>query len=402
MNVFTRILEEYAESGMGAGVSARITHKGEDIYRGAAGYADIEAQKPFTCGDVIRIYSLSKMVNAVAALKLFEQGYFSLDDPVHTFVPAFREAKVLSYFNRDVPVIKPAKNDVTMRHLFTMTAGYTYPQIAVMAETPRRYMDAASHSAKLFARMIEERDGGETLTTKKMVEALAEIPMCFEPGEGFVYGLCADILGGVIEAICGKKLGQYMHDEIFAPLGMKDTTFNPNEEQRERAATIYNCFDPANVAPFTSNGFKSSIERDSDGHLEICIGGLYSTLDDYSAFIQMLGNGGTYAGNRILGRKTVELMTMDHLTDVQYADFKTMWSPRGNASWGLMTRVTTSLKDSPHAFFPGTFGWGGAAGTLAVADPAEGLTLTLMTQRVPSHSYGVMTKLAQAAYATID
>jgi len=402
MNAFTRILEEYADSAMGAGVSARITHRGEDIYRGAAGYADIESKKPLSCDAVIRIFSLSKMVNAAAALKLFEQGYFTLDDPVHKFIPAFKEATVLSYFNRDVPLVKPAKNDVTMRHLFTMTAGYAYPQIAVMAETPRRYMDAAAHSTKVFTRLIEEREQGLTLTTQKMAEALATIPMCFEPGEGFVYGLCADILGGVTEAICGKKLGQYMHDEIFKPLGMRDTTFHPSEAQTDRAATIYNCRDLSDVTPFHASGLKSSIVRDSEGALEICIGGLYSTLDDYSTFIQMLGNGGSYEGKRILGRKTVELMTMDHLTETQYADFKKMWSPRGNASWGLMTRVTTSLKNSPHAFFPGTFGWGGAAGTLAVADPGEGLTLTLMTQRVPSYSYGVMTKLMQAAYAAID
>lgn len=402
MDAFTRILQEYVDNGTCIGVSARLTHKGTDIYRGAAGYADLGAKKPFSCDNVIRIFSMSKMVYAVAALKLYEQGYFSLDDPVYKFVPAFKDAKVLSYFNRDVPVVKPVRNDVTMRHLFTMTAGYTYPKIAVMAETPRRFMDAAAHSSKLFARMIEERDNGMELTTMKMLEGLATIPMCFEPGEGFVYGLCADILGGVVEVISGKKLGQYLHDEIFAPLGMKDTTFKPSEEQIERAATIYNYADPSNVTPFDPKVLKSSLQRDNDGALEICVGGLYSTLDDYSVFIQMLCNGGSYDGTRILGRKTVELMTMDHLTAEQYADFKKMWSPRGNSSWGLMTRVTTSLTNSPQAFFPGSFGWGGAAGTQAVADPHEGVTMTLMIQRMPSDSHDIMTKLMQAAYASID
>ena len=401
MNVFTKILQDYVDSGTGVGISAKITHKGENIYRGAAGYADIAAKRPFSCDDVIRIFSLSKMVNAVAALKFFEQGYFTLDDPVYKFVPAFKDAKVLSYYNSDKPIVKPAKNDVTMRHLFTMTAGYAYPEIAVMAETPRRFMDAAAYSAKVLDRMAEEREKGIELTTRRMVEAIATIPMCFEPGESFVYGLCADVLGGVVDTICGKTLGQYMHDEIFEPLGMNDTTFNPNEQQKNRLATIYNYSDPSNVVPYDFGTAKSSLQK-STSALEICIGGLYSTLDDYSRFMQMLVNGGSLDGSRILGRKTVELMTMDHLTGQQYADFKKMWYPRGNASWGLMTRVSTSLKDSPHAFFPGTFGWGGAAGTLAVADPNEEMTITLMTQRMPSDSYGVVTKLMQAAYAAID
>ena len=118
--------------------------------------------------------------------------------------------------------------------------------------------------------------------------------------------------------------------------------------------------------------------------------------------MQMLSNGGSLHGKRVLGRKTVELMTMDHLTAEQYQDFRKYASPRGNASWGLMTRVTTSLKNSPHSFFPGTFGWGGAGGALAIADPKENLTITLMTQRIPSDSYPTLTKLAQAAYAALD
>jgi CubicO group peptidase (beta-lactamase class C family) len=396
-----RILRNYVDSGAAAGVSAKVTHKGRELFRGAAGYADIETQRPFSCDDVVRIFSLSKMIYAVAALQLFEQGFFTLEDPVYKFVPAFKDAKVLSYFGKDIPTVRYAKKDITMRHLFTMTAGFAYPEIAVTAETPRRYMDAAAYSEKVFAQALEERDLGMELTTRRMLEAIATIPMCFEPGEGFIYGLSADILGGVTACISGTSLGETLRDGIFEPLGMKDTTFTPNGDQKKRMAVIYNVSNPAVPVPYDFSAVKSSIQK-KDSPLEICVGGLYSTLDDYSGFMQMLAAGGTLNGNRVLGRKTVELMTMDQLTGAQYDDFKKMWAPRGNASWGLMTRVTTGVKDSPHAFFPGTFGWGGAAGCLAVADKSEELTVTMMTQRVPSGDYGLINRLMQAAYASVD
>jgi CubicO group peptidase (beta-lactamase class C family) len=394
-----RILQDYVDSGAAIGASAKVTYKGRELFRGTAGCADMETKRPFSCDDVVRIFSLSKMVFAVAALKLFERGFFTLEDPVYKFVPSFKDARVLSYSGGDVPAPRYAKKDVTMRHLFTMTAGFAYPEIAVTAETPRRYMDGAACSEKVFAQLQEERDKGAELTTQRVLEAIAAIPMCFEPGEGFIYGLCADILGGVTACISGKSLGEILRDEIFAPLGMKDTTFTPGGEQKKRMPVIYNLSNPAAPVPFDFSRVKSAIPK-NDSPFEICAGGLYSTLDDYSSFMQMLAAGGTLNGNRVLGRKTVELMTMDHLTSAQYADFKKMWSPRGNASWGLMTRVTTSVKDSPHAFFPGTLGWSGAAGCLAVADPHEEITVMMMTQRVPAGDYGLMNRLMQAAYAS--
>jgi CubicO group peptidase (beta-lactamase class C family) len=398
MDRFRQILQSYVDSQGGLGVSAKITHRGRELFCGAAGYADPQTKTPFSPGAVVRIFSLSKMINAVAALKLFEQGCYTLDDPLYRFVPAFKDAVVLSYAGGDRPAVRSAKNEITMRHLFTMTAGYAYPVISATAEAPRRFMDAGAYSEKAFSRLAEQRNQGMDLTTAHMLEAIAAIPMAFEPGEGFIYGLCADILGGAAAAIAGKSLGELLRQEIFIPLGMKDTSFTLGQEQKLRLATIYDLTDPANPAPFDPDTLKSSLPK-KDSPLEICIGGLYSTLEDYSRFMQMLSAGGVYAGQRILGRKTVELMTMDHLTAAQYAQFKTTRAPRGNASWGLMTRVTTSLNNSPHAFFPGSFGWAGAAGCVAIADPNEDITVTVMAQRIPADGYGLINKLSQAAYA---
>lgn len=403
MDNYTRILQEFADSCGGSGAAARITHKGKDLYRGAAGYADIESRRPMECGSVFRIFSMTKMIVGAAALKLFEQGWFQLDDPVSAFIPAYRDTKVLTYQFSDRPTLRQSSKQVTMRHLFTMTAGFAYPGIATKAETPRRCLDGAQFSAEVFEQIRrDEKNSGVPLTTRRVADYLAAIPMCFEPGEGWIYGLCADILGAVVSEISGKPLGQYIDEVICKPLGMRDTTFHPTREQLDRKATIYNCADPAKVTPLAAGPAASSIKPQATEELEICIGGMYSTLDDFSVFMQMLANGGTLGDVRILGRKTVELMAADHLTPVQHEQFRRTWYPAGFCSWGLMTRVSTSLRDARIMLFPGSFGWAGAAGTIACADPREKLSLTFMTQRIPSASYAAITKLMQVAYGEID
>lgn len=403
MDNYTRILKEFSDYAGGSGVAARITHKGKDLYRGAVGYADIESGRLMECNTVFRIFSMTKMIVGVAALKLFEQGYFQLDDPVSAFIPAFRDTQVLTYQLSDKPIPRQSNNQVTMRNLFTMTAGFAYPGIATKAATPRRHLDGAQFSAKVFeCCRQDELESGVPLTTRKVADYLATIPMCFEPGEGWIYGLCADILGAVVSEISGKPLGKYIDEVICGPLGMKDTTFHPTREQLGRSATIYNCTDPRHPVPAPFTNPVSSIKGCATNELEICIGGMYSTMDDFSRFMQMLANGGTLDGVRVLGRKTVELMATDHLNAVQHEQFRETWYPTDFCSWGLMTRVSTSLNQSRLMLFPGSFGWAGAAGTIACADPKEHLALSFMTQRMPSTSYAAITKLMQVAYGEID
>ena len=404
MDAFSRILQEYVDNKEGMGVSACITHKGKEMFRGTVGYADIESKRPFAFNSLVRIYSLTKMVISVTALRLWEQGLFQLDDPVHLFIPSFKDTKVLTYLNSDAPTPRPSTGVVTMRNLFTMTAGFAYPEIAVKPETPRRYIDGGAYSKEAFRQGRQRmQETGKSLTTLEAADIMAGIPMCFEPGEGWMYGMCADILGAVVVAISGKSLGEMMQEEIFTPLGMKDTTLYPTEEQYSRLATIYDYTNPARPVPFDLDSMIGAVlAPHAVGELEVCTGGLFSTLDDYSRFIAMLANDGQLDGARILGRKTVELMRSDHLAPQQYEELKKTWYPQGFASWGLMCRVFTSLNNARVMAFPGSFGWAGMAGTIACADPAENLSITVMTQRLPSNAYGVMSKLMQVAYSSLD
>ena len=403
MDAYTRILNDAVASGEIVGGSARIVHQGKNLFRGCAGFNDKAAGTPFALDGIMCMFSLTKMVLSVAALKLFEQGYFQLDDPVYRFIPAFREATVLSYPDGISPVVTRAKKAVTMRHLFTMTSGYPYPTVSMVPNVPRGYTEAGLRLGKLFgerARAAEQ--SGKPLTTMQVAELIAQAPMCFEPGEGWLYGHGSDILGAVVSAISGKSLAAFLKDEIFTPLGMKDTAYVLSEDQMARRAVIYDYFDPAGVKPYPleAPNFDRVVSVPTET-LEICSSSLYSTLDDYSRFIQMLGNMGSLEGVRILGRKTVELMTCDHLTDAQRKMFTRTWFPTGFASWGLMVCVAKTLTNAGMMRFPGSFGWSGAAGTVAWADPKENLSITFMTQRMPSASESIVSKLMQAAYASI-
>ena len=402
VDAFTKIMQEYVDLGEIEGASARIVHKGKDLYRGCVGCSDVATRRPFGFDDIVCIFSLTKMVIGVAALKLWEQGGFRMDDPVSDYIPAFGNATVY-WPTEKGPVIRPARKPVTIRNLFTMTAGYPYPTVGVKPSMPLHYLSVGQIVGDAFEKCRREAERtGEAITTLKAAELLASTPMCFEPGEGWLYGHCSDILGAVVSVISGKSLADFICQEITRPLGMVDTGYLLTPEQRTRVATIYDHFDPDYVKPYDLEAeARDRLLSVPTKEFEICSSSLYSTLDDYSRFIQMLANGGSMDGVRVLGRKTVELMASDQLTAGQYADFKRDWFPNGNMTWGLLTCVSKSMNHSDMVRFPGAFGWSGAAGTVAWADPGENLSITFMTQRFPGDTEPIVSKLMQIAYSMI-
>ena len=395
MNVFAGILEDSVLSKESVGISARITHRGRDLFRGAAGYADKENNAPLTCDNLFRVFSNTKLITGVAALMLFDKGCFALDEPVSKYVPVFKDLKVITYTGDGQLAFRAASTPVTMRHLFTMTAGFSYHIPVAIFNAPRHFEDARALSAKI----LEDATNIPNLTSEKMIEAIASIPMAFEPGTEWMYGLSADIIAAVCEAITKKSFGQFLQDELFNPLGMKDTCHRPNPQQLARLATMYDYSDLQNIVPYDTNEFNIAHRPGSTN--EHFVGALHSTLDDFSVFLQMLANEGVHEGKRLISNNTLKLMATDHLNEQQYAVLKKTRFVTGSASWGLMCRVTTNLVGNIPHLMPGSYGWGGWAGTQAAVDPANGLTITMMVQRVPSSSYIVMSKLMQAAYAMI-
>jgi len=396
MDVFSRILKESVESLESVGISARITHKGKDLFRGAAGYADKEQKIPFTCDNLIRIFSMTKIITGVAVLKLFEQGYFSLDEPISKYLPMFKDMKVISYDEAGNLKLVPAKNPVTIRHLFTMTSGISYQIQTVVFDYPRHFQDARAFADEI----LKKASRTPNLTSEQMLEAIASIPLAFEPGTEWLYGPSSDVVAGLLEAITHRSFGEYLKEEIFVPMGMKNTCHRPTAEMLDKLAVLYDYSNPANIVPYDTNAY--NILHSEGSTNEHFVGALFSTLDDFTAFQKMMVNGGVHEGKRIIGKNTLELMRQDHLTDWQFNSLKRTINPTGSSSWGLMCRVAKTLTNSLPYLYPGSYGWGGWAGTQAYIDPENELTITMMVQRVPSFSYSVFSKLSQTAYGMIN
>jgi len=258
---------------------------------------------------------------------------------------------------------------------------------------------AKEDAARLAAIKKQEQENRSNVTyapAQSDAYLLAAIIQCEAWGEPYDGKLA---VGSVIS---GKSLADFICQEITRPLGMVDTGYLLTPEQRTRVATIYDHFDPDYVKPYDLEAeARDRLLSVPTKEFEICSSSLYSTLDDYSRFIQMLANGGSLDGVRVLGRKTVELMASDQLTAGQYADFKRDWFPNGNMTWGLLTCVSKSMNHSDMVRFPGAFGWSGAAGAVAWADPGGNLSITFMTQRFPGDTEPIVSKLMQIAYSMI-
>ncbi len=325
------------------------------VYRHSAGSADPKKQKPVTPDDLYWVYSMTKLVTSVAALQLIERGQLSLEDPVARYLPAFAHLSV-----REGDVVRPARETLKILHLFTMTGGFNYNM-----ETP-------AVRALVFRY-------GRNLTSKELIPAFTKEPLDFEPGAHYQYSVCIDLLGAVVEAVSGEKLGAYFEKNIFGPLGAKEIAFFPDAKQRARLS-VQHKVDPetGKVVVGSQKNLLSPLGRFESGG-----GGLFATLDSYALLPDALANGSVGAsGARVLKPESVALMRKDWLTPVQRADFNKM-KTEGIYSYGLgvRTRVGGGKAKSP----VGEFGWDGAAGAYCLIDPENSLCAVYM-QHVLSHA----------------
>jgi len=304
---------------------------------------------------IFRIYSMSKPICAVAIWILIERGCLKLDDPIEQFLPEYQHIK---FFHEGL--IVSTKRSIRVHHLLNMTAGITYDG----EDKPGQLV------SKLFDRIHEAMDRGEPFNTREVVKELAKIPLAFEPGTQWRYGLCCDVLGAIIEVVSGKKLGIFYREEIFTPLEMKDTDFFVPKEKQHRFAPLYQ-----SVIEIGTE--KSYLKLDEAHHLglgkfieppafESAGAGLVSTYKDYVRFAQMLANGGILNGRRLLSRETVEGFMKNPLSKEQMEtlDFEHMMG----YGYGNLMRIR--LKDTK-ARVPGiekSFGWDGWCGPYVAID----------------------------------
>jgi len=355
------VMQQYIDQGKLAGTLTLVARNGKIAYLNAQGMQDKEAAKPMTEDTIFRIYSMSKPVTAVAAMTLWEQGKFHMFDPIAKYLPEFANMKVYVSGSGEDMVVEEAKSPIRIIDLFMHTSGLSYGFTG--SEVDKMYQ-------QIQAKPDEVNRGN-------ILSKIAAIPLVHQPGTAWNYGVSTDIIGFLVEKLSGKKLGEYMQETIFTPLGMQDTGFYVPADKVDRLAQIYTADRKTGQTIVMQNEPLGDYMTDPEIHN--AGGGLVSTMQDYFTFAQMLLNGGESNGVRILGRKTVEYMSSNHLPNnlVPYAD-----DAQGEG-YALAMSVTVDPDMSGFMSSKGNFGWGGAASTYFRVDPEEKLILISMAQFIP-------------------
>lgn len=383
-NKLDQLLESFITNGP-PGCALQVNHKGKKIYENYLGFADLEEKKPIQEDTIYRIYSMSKVVTCVAALKLYEKGLFLLNDPLEIYLPEFKDAQVMIENGVEISHEK-ATNPIKVKDLFMMTSGLTYG--GTETEVERQVSD--------IMELIREGKYPDNKTAvRALSEALATVPLAFHPGTSWRYGLSHDVLGALIEVVSGKTFGNFLNEEIFEPLKMNDTFFKIPSTKIERLSRLYNRSEKGILTRNTTidNSPEPGPIPESGG------AGLLSTLWDYSRFAEMLAHGGELDGVRILSKNTIKLMASNHLNEKQKQAFD--WDYLRGYSYGLGVRTMVDLPAAGSNGAIGEFGWSGLAGTWVLVDPINQLSAVYMQQMMPNFEAFHQPRLRNVIYGLI-
>lgn len=333
--------DSFLEMGV-PGFDFLVYRNGEEFFRYTGGYSDLENRLPMNGREKLRLYSCTKPITVTAAMQLWERGVFSLEDPLYRYLPAYRDMMV-----QDGDCLRKAENPIRIKHLFTMTAGFSY-----------NYKSEA---------LTALRQRNPMPTTRQVIDALAEDPLMFEPGDQYRYSLCHDVLGALIEVWSGQRLQDYVKDHIFDPLGMADTCYHAPGDTLAELAPVYR---------FCKETGERILQPTQD-RVGPCFvsggGGCISTAADYMKFAEALRT-----GERLLKRQTIDLMTQNHLTEHQKRTFSIKTQDYGLGMWAPKSG---ELRQD--------FGWGGAGGVLLAVDPGRGLSMVYMQHMLDSPNQGL-------------
>jgi len=355
----TNCLEEAVNRNEAAGINVLAWQNGKELCYAQAGMADIAAKKPIARDSIFRLYSQTKPVTAAAVMILADRGMIDLMDGADRYLPGFRNPRIAAADGTTTPALRAP----WIVELLGMTAGLCYPDAD----------PAGQYAARVFEEDQEQILAGGGMGTVAFCNRLGEQPLAFEPGTHWRYSTCADILGAIVETVSGKPFGQFLREEIFEPLGMKDTGFWVPEEKRNRLVTCY-------------RRTESGLEEFHSLHLAVgCYdrapafesggAGLTSTLDDYMAFARMLMNGGVTAeGRRILSEAAVRYMRTPQLSPAVQRD---MWDSLNGYSYSCLMRVCDRPGAAAMMTREGEYGWDGWLGTYFCNIPDLGVTFLL-------------------------
>jgi len=379
----TPTFRQYIDNGQLPGTVTLVARKGKIVYYESLGKSDVESGKTMQKDAIFRIASQTKAIVSTGIMILQERGKLLITDPLSKYIPEFKHTTVAVKTDTGYDVVD-AKREITLRDLLTHTSGYGYGS-GIAADQ----WEAAGIQGWYFA----DRDEPILETVKRM----AALPADAQPGEKFVYGYSVDILGAVIGVVSGQPLDVFLKENILDPLRMSDTYFYLPEAKASRLATVYSSTDTGMERAPAPGGMVGQGEY-VKGHRKSFSGGAgyLSTALDYAKFMQMMLNQGTYNGHRILSRKSVELMTLNHLVEAKFP-----WNE--GTGFGLGFSIVEDLGARGTLGSEGEFGWGGAYHSTYWADPKEDLIVIYFTQLIPANGVDDHGKLRALVYqAMVD
>jgi len=371
-------VKRFVDEGQHAGVITLLAREGKLVDVQTCGYRDIDKTLPMERDTICRIYSMSKIITSVGALMLFEEGRYNLDDPVATYLPELKDLKVMTGGTADEPQLEALKRPVTIKHLLTHTSGLIYD------------FDGDDELHKMYKRAALW--SGPDLND--FIRKCGKLALKHQPGDQFTYGINCDVLGALIERVSGKSFGEFLQQRLFRPLGMQDTSFDVPPQKMNRLAKTYKHgpnHQLIEAEPLIDTWPEKRRGIESGG------AGIFSTVGDYARFAQMLCNGGTLEGTRILGRKTVELMTANHLTSLP--DGAHAFNRAKGFGLGVEVSIDPGRGGVPTSL--GQFGWYGAATTYCQIDPKEKLVAIAFVQHFPFNEHNFFSKFATSYYQAL-
>ncbi|SKC76715.1 CubicO group peptidase, beta-lactamase class C family [Burkholderia sp. CF099] len=376
-------LQRAVDDGTVASVVAMGATERGLVYEGARGQTNLRTGEAISPDTIFWLLSMTKAITATACMQLVEQGRLRLDQPAGEILPQLKSPQILDGFDTSgQPKLRPARNTITVRHLLTHTSGFTY---SIWSDRLSQY----------------EKVTGMPDIGYSMNGAFAA-PLEFEPGERWEYGIGIDWVGKLVEAVTDQSLEVYFREHIFEPLGMRNTGFLIGNAQKQRVATLHRRQADGSLVP-------EPFEINQRPEFFMGGGGLFSTPRDYMAFLQMLLNGGTYRGERVLRADTVAMMFRNHIGDLQVAEMKTAqpsWSnsfdqfPGAAHKWGLSFDINT--QPGPHGRSAGSVSWAGLLNTYFWVDPVKRVAGSLFTQMLPFYDARVVNLYGQFERAFYD
>ena len=383
-------LRRYVDDGHLPGTNVLVSRGGKVVYHDVYGHRDVERSLPVENDTLYRIYSMTKPITSIALMQLYEKGLLQLKDPISKWIPAFADTQVFVDGDAANPVTREPAREICVHDLLTHTSGLTY------------HFHMANTVDEMYRRAGFDwtKSPGDLET---QCDVVASLPLLFDPGTEWNYSYSTDVVGRIVELVAGVDLDQYFREHIFEPLDMVDTGFCVADSERDRFASCYYPKGKKLKATLLDDAQKSRYLREptalSGG------GGLVSTLGDYHQFTQALLNGGELNGHRIIGRKTLEFMTTNHLPEgadlTEYGRPLFSETAYDGVGFGLGLSVVIDPAKAKVLIQKGEYAWGGAASTAFWVDPVEDLTVIFLTQLLPSSTHPIRPEMKSLVYQAL-